>query len=30
MALRRCMHSWRDIADKLREAPRKRRYQCEG
>ncbi len=30
LSLRRCMHGWHDIADKLREPPRKRRYQCEG
>ena len=30
LSLRRCMHDWRDIAAKLREPPRKRRYQCEG
>ena len=30
LSLRRCMQDWHDIADKLREPPRKRRYQCEG
>ncbi len=30
LSLRRCMQGWRDIAAKLREPPRKRRYQCEG
>ena len=31
LSLHKCMHDWRDIADKLREPPRrKRRYQCEG
>jgi hypothetical protein len=29
LSLRRCMDGWNDIAAKLREAPRKRRYQCE-
>ena len=29
LSLQRCMHEWRDIAAKLREPPRKRRYQCE-
>ena len=30
LSLRQCMQGWRDIAAKLRESPRKRRYQCEG
>jgi hypothetical protein len=29
LSLYRCMQSWRAIAAKLRESPRKRRYQCE-
>jgi hypothetical protein len=29
LSLRGCMQAWRDIAAKLREPTRKRRYQCE-
>jgi hypothetical protein len=29
LSLHRCMQGWHDIAAKLRESPRKRRYQCE-
>jgi hypothetical protein len=28
LTLCQCMHGWRDIATRLSEARRKRRYQC--
>ena len=29
LSLHHCMQNWAAIAAKLREAPRKRQYQCE-